>query len=63
MTILLVWMLQVPLFPGQSDLDQLSAIYKILGTPTESDWPLMKKLPDYVVIKYGRLTVSINGLL
>ncbi|KAF8381530.1 cdk-7, partial [Pristionchus pacificus] len=44
-------LLRVPLFPGQSDLDQLSAIYKILGTPTESDWPLMKKLPDYVVIK------------
>ena len=28
-----------PLFPGTNDLDQLSKIVKVLGTPDSSEWP------------------------
>ncbi|CAJ0931946.1 unnamed protein product, partial [Mesorhabditis belari] len=41
-------LLRNPIFPGESDLDQLVKIYRFLGTPTEDDWALMKQLPDYV---------------
>ncbi|GMT32194.1 hypothetical protein PFISCL1PPCAC_23491, partial [Pristionchus fissidentatus] len=44
-------LLRNPLFPGMSDLDQLTAIYRVLGSPTAEDWPLMKNLPDFVVMK------------
>ncbi|KAL3990947.1 Cyclin-dependent kinase 7 [Acanthocheilonema viteae] len=44
-------LLRVPVFPGESDIDQLVKIYSVLGTPTEEDWPGMKDLPDYIAIK------------
>ncbi|KAL3093117.1 hypothetical protein niasHT_022567 [Heterodera trifolii] len=44
-------LLRVPVFQGESDLDQLMQIYKVLGIPTESDWPGMTSLPDYVQIQ------------
>ncbi|CAG0889577.1 unnamed protein product [Darwinula stevensoni] len=28
-----------PLFPGQSEVDQLSKIFRVLGKPREEDWP------------------------
>lgn len=40
-------MLRVPFFAGDTDVGQLTLICRALGTPTESDWPLMSKLPDY----------------
>lgn len=30
----------MPFLPGESDLDQLSRIFQVLGTPTEKDWPV-----------------------
>jgi len=36
-----------PLFPGQSDFDQLSKIFELLGTPTQSIWPQLKDLPEW----------------
>ncbi|VDK57242.1 unnamed protein product [Anisakis simplex] len=44
-------LLRVPIFPGESDLDQLVKIYHIMGTPTDEDWPNMKDFPDYVEMK------------
>ncbi|KAJ1672692.1 TFIIH complex serine/threonine-protein kinase subunit kin28 [Spiromyces aspiralis] len=41
-------MLRVPFVAGNSDMNQLDLIFHALGTPTESDWPGMTKLPDYV---------------
>ncbi|RWS15325.1 cyclin-dependent kinase 11-like protein, partial [Dinothrombium tinctorium] len=34
-----------PLFPGKSEIDQLSLIYKDLGTPNEKIWPGYSELP------------------
>lgn len=36
-----------PLFHGDSEIDQLFRIFRILGTPTEEIWPGVTKLPDY----------------
>ncbi|KAJ1360838.1 Cyclin-Dependent Kinase 7 [Parelaphostrongylus tenuis] len=44
-------LLRVPIFPGESDLDQLVKIGHILGTPSVEDWPAMVKLPDYIEMK------------
>jgi len=36
-----------PLFPGNTDADQLQKIFKVLGTPSESSWPTITELPDW----------------
>jgi len=36
-----------PLFPGSSEKDQLTRIFKLLGTPTKQTWPGMVELPEY----------------
>ncbi|KAF1315668.1 Cmgc/cdk/cdc2 protein kinase, partial [Globisporangium splendens] len=36
-----------PLFPGDSEIDQLYRIFRTLGTPDESVWPGVTKLRDY----------------
>ncbi|CDW59179.1 cyclin dependent kinase 7 [Trichuris trichiura] len=44
-------LLRAPLFPGESDLDQLRRIVEILGTPSEENWPGVVLLPDYLPTK------------
>lgn len=36
-----------PLFPGDSEVNQLHKIFSILGTPTEARWPDVSSLPEY----------------
>jgi len=36
-----------PLFPGDSEIDQLFRIFRTLGTPTEDIWAGCTSLPDY----------------
>merc|ERR1711963_121219 len=31
--------LRKPLFPGQNERDQLSKIFEVIGTPTDTEWP------------------------
>lgn len=38
---------KAPLFPGDSELQQLLHIFRLLGTPTEESWPGVKKLRDW----------------
>ncbi|KAK6160377.1 hypothetical protein DH2020_003758 [Rehmannia glutinosa] len=48
-----------PLFNGKSEVDQLDKIFKILGTPNETIWPGLSKLPgakvNFVKHKYNLL--------
>lgn len=44
-------LLRVPFLPGDSDLDQLTRIFQVLGTPTDEMWPNLKILPDYIEFK------------
>ena len=36
-----------PLFPGDSEIDQLFKIFKLHGTPNEDSWPGVSKLRDF----------------
>jgi cyclin-dependent kinase 7 len=31
--------LRTPLFPGETDIEQLGKIFNVLGTPTAENWP------------------------
>lgn len=36
-----------PLFPGDSEIDEIYRIFRLLGTPSEEEWPNVTSLPDY----------------
>lgn len=36
-----------PLFPGDSEIDEIFKIFRILGTPDEQEWPGVTSLPDF----------------
>ncbi|BEI95878.1 hypothetical protein CcaverHIS631_0108270 [Cutaneotrichosporon cavernicola] len=40
-----------PTFQGQDEISQLDAIWAILGTPRESDWPSVAELPWYELVR------------
>lgn len=46
----------MPLFMGDSEIDQLVKIYRILGAPSEDDWKGVESLPGYCkdTLKYKR---------
>ncbi|XVF34861.1 hypothetical protein REPUB_Repub18cG0095000 [Reevesia pubescens] len=44
-----------PLFPGNSDIDQLGRIISVLGNLTEDVWPSCCKLPDYRTISFAKI--------
>jgi len=37
----------IPLFPGDSEIDQIFKIFQTLGTPNETTWPGVSQLPDF----------------
>lgn len=39
--------LRKPLFPGDSEIDEIFRIFRTLGTPNEENWPGVSALPDY----------------
>jgi cyclin-dependent kinase 7 len=40
--------LRTPLFPGETDIEQLGKIFNVLGTPTAENWPNSHLLPNFV---------------
>ncbi|KAL4933739.1 cyclin-dependent serine/threonine-protein kinase CDC28 [Aspergillus undulatus] len=36
-----------PLFPGDSEIDEIFKIFRLLGTPDEAVWPGVTSFPDY----------------
>ena len=51
-----------PLFPGSDVEDQLKRIYRLLGSPTEDNWPGVSKLPLYKDFAIPS-SVSINAVV
>jgi cyclin-dependent kinase 1 len=49
-----------PLFPGECEIDELFKIFRLLGTPTESQWPGVTSLQDYnpAFPQWPRLNIS-----
>ncbi|KYQ58018.1 Cell division protein kinase 20 [Trachymyrmex zeteki] len=41
-----------PLFPGETDIEQLAIVLKYLGSPTSESWPELASLPDYNKITF-----------
>ncbi|XP_076281206.1 cyclin-dependent kinase 20 [Lasioglossum baleicum] len=41
-----------PLFPGETDIEQLAIVLKYLGSPTSETWPELTTLPDYNKITF-----------
>lgn len=37
----------IPLFQGDSEIDQIFKIFRLWGTPTEEEWPGVTELPNY----------------
>jgi serine/threonine protein kinase len=46
-TVFLELLTKAPYFVGDSEIDQLYKIFRILGTPNETVWPGVSKLRDY----------------
>lgn len=44
-----------PLFPGQSEVDQMFKICSVLGTPTQADWPEGFKLASQMGYRWPQL--------
>ncbi|KAG5885561.1 Cyclin-dependent kinase 20 [Gonioctena quinquepunctata] len=42
-----------PLFPGETDIEQLAIVLGTLGTPNEEVWPGLTQLPDYNKIAFS----------
>lgn len=49
-----------PLFPGTSDIDQLSRIFNVLGNLTEENFPGCSNLPDYNMISFSNIEKPIG---
>ncbi|VEN36316.1 unnamed protein product [Callosobruchus maculatus] len=45
-----------PLFPGETDIEQLAIVLDTLGTPNDETWPELKELPDYNKIAFSPST-------
>ena len=54
-----------PLLMGQGELDQLDKMVQVLGTPTEVEWPGIKKLPNYqkIVLKQVGTSACLPALI
>jgi len=46
-----------PLFPGDSEINELLKIFQCLGTPSPDDWPGVRTMPRYLDV-YERWTAT-----
>lgn len=49
-------MLRTPYLPGDSDVHQLNTIFRALGTPNESEWPVYIPFKKYIYIFFNFLS-------
>lgn len=40
-----------PILQGNDEIHQLEVIYGLMGTPREEDWPTVRDLPWYELVK------------
>lgn len=40
-----------PVFQGQDEIHQLEVIFKVTGTPSVANWPALRNLPWYELVK------------
>ncbi|KAI9506471.1 hypothetical protein GGI25_005560 [Coemansia spiralis] len=52
---------KTPIFPGRGEIDQITMIFKALGTPTTDSWPGFSSLPNAKMFRFS--VPDANGLL
>jgi serine/threonine protein kinase len=52
--------LQMTLFPGCSDLDQMSRVFRTMGSPTEDNWPV--RIMVVLCLNLFVATDAVNGV-
>lgn len=50
------------LFPGDSEIDELFRIFRVLGTPNEAAWPGVTELPDFKPIFPNWQAQNLRGI-
>ena len=53
-------LLNTPLFRGESDVDQLSKIFQVLGRPTKETWPVILPFISYLKLSGCRTTSRLQ---
>jgi len=48
-------LMRKPILTGRAELQQLTAIFSMFGTPTEASWPGVASLPHYASVVSGQL--------
>jgi serine/threonine protein kinase len=49
-----------PLFPGDSEIDELFRVFRYLGTPNEEVWPGVSNLPDFKVARARCTPITVS---
>ncbi|KJR80756.1 uncharacterized protein SPSK_05063 [Sporothrix schenckii 1099-18] len=52
-----------PLFPGTTNEDQMLRIFRIMGTPTEHNWPGISQFPEYKATAPRYATQDLRQIL
>eukprot|EP00981_Chlorochromonas_danica_P004157 scaffold833_cov177-Ochromonas_danica.AAC.3 len=50
-------------FPGNNDIDQMSKVFQVLGTPKVETWPDVVSLPDYSKVRFPDMEPMPWGLI
>lgn len=53
------WLNFTPIIQGNTDIEQLALVIKILGSPQSKDWPEIDSLPDFKKIQYVKNKQSL----
>ena len=56
-------LIQEPLFPGKSEIEQLNKIFEICGSVSEEDWPGYVELPHAKKIKFPHYPGRLEQLI
>lgn len=51
----LVW--RAPFLPGETDMDQLKRIFTMLGSPSETEWPVSRGYDRQTLMTQGHTTL------
>merc|ERR1712167_126312 len=62
-TILAEMITKRPMFPGECEIDELFKIFRMLGTPTDNEWPGVTQLQDYNAQFPSWPRVSVAGFV
>ena len=53
--------LNAPLLPGSSEVEQLTFISALIGSPSPETWPKLRKLPLYMSFKLAHVSHPTHG--